>query len=539
MNEGYTVVWSGWQGDAAYGMYAQLPVAVDNGQPIVGISRDEYTDTGTSATFTKTLTYPAANTNVAEALLTVREKESDARAPLATWQYNDDGTQITITRPAAYDSGAIYEFIYPARNLTVMGIGFAAIRDVVSHLRYELADERGNRNPMTIEGRLAIEKAYALGVSQSGRVLRDLIHQGFNEDESHRILFDGAFPLIAGSKKSFTNYAFAQPGRTNRQHEEHLFPGDQFPFTYGVTRDRISGRIDGILSVCERNRTCPKIMHIDSENEIWQARGSLVVTGTSGAADLILPDNVRAYLFGGTQHQPGATPAKGICQQLSNPLDYRPFVRALVVAMDQWITIGTAPPPSRYASLADGTLVFPNSQRRSSMRDSSRLHSESRARIRRSSPLALHFPAIPEVHYTGLVNSLRRLNHSMQPPTSAGAYPVWVTAVDQDGNSIAGIRHPFLQVPMGTFTGWNLRSEGNALNELCSLTGSYLPFARTAADRIALGDPRLSLEERYPSHEAYIDKVGFAAEVLHQQGFLLEEDVARIIEEADNAGVGR
>jgi len=538
MNEGYTVVWSGWQGDAAYGMYAQLPIATDNGRPIVGISRDEYTDTGTSATFTKTLAYPAANKNVAEASLTVREKEGDARIPLATWQYNDDGTQITITRPAGYDSGAIYEFIYPARNPTVMGIGFAAIRDVVSQLRYEITDEKGNPNPLTIGGSLAIEKAYAFGVSQSGRVLRDLIHQGFNEDESRRIVFDGAFPMLAGAKKSFTNYEFAQPGRTNRQHEEHLFPGDQFPFSYGVTRDRVSGRIDGILSACRRSGTCPKIMHIDSENEIWQARGSLVVTGTSGTADLTLPEDVRAYLFAGTQHQPGGTPTKGICRHLSNPLDYRPFVRALIRALDQWATLGTAPPSSRYASLEDGTLVFPNSPGRTSVRDYSRRLSPGRAPISRSAPLSLRFPAIPGADYAGLVNSLRRLDHRFQPPTSAGTYPVWVPAVDEDGNSIAGIRHPFLQAPLGTFTGWNLRSEGNAWNELCSLTGSYLPFARTAADRMALGDPRLSIEERYPSHDAYMDRVGFAAEALHQEGFLLEEDVARIIEEAEDAGVG-
>lgn len=538
MSEGYTVVWSGWQGDAAFGMYAQLPIPTDNGQPIVGISRDEYTDTGTNSTFTKTLAYPAANRNAAEAFLTVRERESDARVPLASWQYNSEGTQITITRPPGYDSGAIYEFIYPARNPTVMGIGFAAIRDVVSHLRYEIADEGGNLNPLMIEDRPAVEKAYAFGVSQSGRVLRDLVHQGFNEDESHRITFDGAFALLAGSKKSFTNYEFAQPGRTQRQHEEHLFPGDQFPFSYGVTLDRISGRIDGILSACEGNGTCPKIMHIDSENEIWQARGSLVVTGTSGTADLILPENVRAYLFAGTQHQPGGAPARGICRQLSNPLDYRPFIRALIAAMDEWTTTGTVPPPSRYASLADGTLVFPSRPERA--RDCIRRIAHNRGRICRPAPLSLRFPAIPEVNYSGLVNSLHWVDYGTQPPTraGAGAYPVWVAAADEDGNSIAGIRHPFLQVPRGTFTGWNLRSDGNALNELCSLTGSYLPFAGAAADRIALGDPRPSIEERYQSHDAYVSLVGDAAEALRQQRLLLEEDVARIIEEAEMQALG-
>lgn len=516
MNQGYTVVWSAWQGDVAAGlgrMLAQFPIPTNNGQPIVGTSREEYTDTGTSSTFTGNLTYPAADLDPTKATLTVRAKERDLRATPSdlTWHYLNP-IQISINRPAGYDSGAIYEFIYQAKDPKVMGIGFAAVRDVVSFLRYETADDDGNPNPMTDQGKTAIEKVLALGVSQSGRFLRDFIHQGFNEDEGGRITFDGVIPLITGSRKSFTNYEFAQPSRNARQHEDHLFPGDQFPFSYGVTSDSISGRTDGIFAKCQCNGTCPKIMHMDGENEIWQGRGSLVVTNTTGTADLTLPTNVRAYLFAGTQHfpVPNLPPPLGICQQMSNPMDYRPFMRALIIALDKWVTDGTAPPHSQYASLANGTFV---------------------------SPYSTNFPNIPGVTYEGLVNYLNLLNHSTQPPSIGAPYPVWVTAVDSDGNSIAGIRHPLLQVPLGTFTGWNLRAAGHGANDLCSLTGSYIPFAKTAAERIALGDPRLSIEERYNNHGSYVSSVARAAVKLHQQGFLLEDDMSQIIKDAANGNM--
>jgi hypothetical protein len=514
MRQGYTVVWSGWQGDSSMGMYATLPIPTDSGQAIVGTSRDEWTDTGTTSSFSKSLAYTAANTDQNSAILTVREKESDPPTVLSAsyWKYNTAGTQITITRPTGYDSGAIYEFIYTAKNPKVMGIGFAAIRDVISFLRYRTADDISNLNPLTIDNQPVMEKVYAVGISQSGRVLRDFIYQGFNEDESHRITFDGVIPVIAGSKKSFVNYAFAQPGRTHRQHEEHTYPGDQFPFSYGVTTDPISGQTDGILAKCQNNGTCPKIMHLDSENEVWQARGSLVVTNTTGTTDLILPQNVRAYLFAGTQHQPGGNPSKGICKQLSNPMDYRPFLRALIVAMDKWVSIGNTPPPTKYANLANGTLV---------------------------SPLSISFPTIPGGAYTGLVNYLNVLDHNTQPPSKGALYPSLVAAVDSDGNSITGLRHPLLQVPIGTFTGWNIRSAGNAENELCSLNGSYIPFADSAAERIALGDSRPSIEERYRTHSAYVTRVLRATLTLRQQGYLLADEADKITQDAIESDIGR
>src|SRR5690606_21404782 len=186
-----------------------------------------------------------------------------------------------IERPAGFEGGAIYEFIYEARDPIVMGLGFAAMRDAISFLRYETADRDGTPNPLLVEGRLPTW-AISLGISQSGRTLRDMLYQGFNADLEGRIVFDGMHPDIAGSRKTFTNYPFSQPGRWQRQHEDHLFPGDQFPFTYGILTDPLSGRTDGILARCLETDTCPKIVHTDGEAELWQARASLVVTDPLG-----------------------------------------------------------------------------------------------------------------------------------------------------------------------------------------------------------------------------------------------------------------
>jgi hypothetical protein len=512
MNQGYTIVWSAWQGDIAAGdgrMVAEFPIATHGDEPIVGLSREEFIDASGESPFAGNLVYPAADLNPDLATLTVRQNEMDERQtpPGLAWEYVSD-SEISITRPDSdeFDAGAIYEFIYPAKDPIVMGIGFAATRDVVSYLRY--ASDAGN--PLKLGGHPYPRRAMGLGISQSGRFLRDLIYQGFNQDEAGRQVFDGAVPVIAGSRKTFTNYEFAAPGRYSRQHEDHLFPGDQFPFSYAEVTDPISGRTDSILAECEATDTCPKIMHFDSETELWQARGSLVVTDTTGQ-DLKLPKNVRAYFASGTQHGPAAEPSFGICQQLSNPLDYAPILRAVVVALEQWVDDGRRPPASRYGSADAGTLVPPES---------------------------LDYPEIPGFTFDGLVNGLRLNDHSVQPPAEGEAYPVLVSKVDADGNAVAGIRHPLLEVPSATHLGWNLRAPGFAEGELCSTTGSYIPFAQDQADREAAGDPRPSLEERYESQGVYLNRVAREAARLVRQRLLLQEDADRILGAAAESGIG-
>lgn len=509
MDRGYTLVWSGWQADIAPGggrLTARFPIATNGNAPLIGLSREEIIDDTGADPIIATLDYPAATLDPGSATLTVRQNERDARETPKGLSFTFvDNRTVQIARAPGFDSGAIYEFIYEARDPMVMGLAFAATRDVVSFLRYQTQDSTGTPNPLAKAGLPPI--ALSAGVSQSGRWLRDFIFQGFNEDEQGRQVFEGANPIIAGSRKTFTNFAFAQPGRFSRQHEDHVFPNDQFPFTYTMLTDPLTARTDSILRRCEATSTCPKVFHIDSDFEIWGARGALITTSPTGQP-LLLPDNVRAYLFSSTQHGVGNA-TFGICQQLSNPLAYS-SLPALTADLDDWVTTGQSPPPSRYPTLADGTLV-PVDQ--------------------------TGFPNIPGVNYPGNYNVLRVADYSVQPPFEGEAYPVFVTPVDADGNSVAGIRHPLLEVPVATYTGFNLRAEGHAPGEACSTTGSYIPFARTLAERQETGDPRLSLQERYRNHERYVNRVARAAERLVRERLLLQADADRIVAAAAESQV--
>ena len=523
MREGYTVVWSGWQGDVppAEGLM-RLEVPVLRG--MTGTNQDEFILSDVYTPF-GSLSYPASDLDPSKATLTVRQNERDPRvtpsdlsfeyvvaAPAGVGATSPD--QILIHRPSGFDRGAIYEFTYPARDPVVMGLAFASTRDVVSFLRREKSDSAGNPNPLVPNGSPAIRYAYAFGRSQSGRFLRDFLYQGFNEDEKGQRVFEGILPHVAGSRKMFTNYRWAQPGRYARQHETHLTAGDQFPFTYGVLTDPLTGKRDGILARCLEAKNCPKVMHTDTSTEFWQARSSLVVTDTTGA-DIELPANVRAYLIASAPHGnsidavPGPT---AYCQQLSNPLHVGESMRALLHALDRWVSEGVEPPQSRFPSRSEGTLVTPD-------------------------PAGMSFPSIPKLTYNGRVNGLRVTDYSAQPPREGKACPVFVPRVDVDGNDLAGIRMPAVEVPRATYLGWNHRRDGFAEGELCSLTGSSIPFAETRTERKASADPRLSLEERYPDHEAYVDKVKEAVNRLLEDRLLLEEDAKWIVERAKQSPI--
>jgi hypothetical protein len=294
MKRGYTVVWSGWQADVPSNLpllKANLPAAMRDGRLIVGTSREEFTDVPAGPAFTETLTYPVL-LDSSGTTLTVREHEADPRKPLpgSSWHFVD-ARHVEISAAPGFDRGAIYELIYPATDEVITDIGLAAARDFVSFLRYADQDSTGQPNPVREPGS-AFKAALAFGVSQTGRALKDFIYQGFNADISGRIVFDGALPLLSGSRRTFTNFEFAQPGRFSRQHEDHLYGGDQFPFSYATTKDPVSGKTDGLLMQCEKSNTCPRILHLDSDTEVWQGRVSLVVTDTSGHP-LALPDNVR------------------------------------------------------------------------------------------------------------------------------------------------------------------------------------------------------------------------------------------------------
>jgi hypothetical protein len=511
MNEGYVVMWAGWQGDVAPGGgRVRLDVPVLTG--VTGRDRIEFIFDDLTNPAEATLAYPAADLDPEHATLTVRQRAGDSRRTPAGLSFTyKSPTTIVVNRPQGFDAGAIYELTYPARDPIVMGLGFAAPRDIVSFLRYEKTDRAGNPNPLAPGGVPMIERAYAFGRSQSGRFVRDFLYQGFNEDEKGRIVFDGLMPHIAGSRKMFTNHRWAKPGVFSKQHEDHLTPGDQFPFTYGVLTDALTGRTDGLLAKCLAAGNCPKVIQTDTATEYWNARASLVVTDTDGN-DLVLPGNVRVFFFASTPHGSSNTPtgspaALPICQLPSNPLHLGEQMRALLHALDRWVTDGVEPPPSRHPTRQSGSLVA-------------------------SDRASTGFPSIPGVAANGLHNVLRVVDYTAYPPKEGAAYPLFFPKVDADGNDLGGVRIPWVEAPVATYLGWNLRKAGFAGGELCDLNGSAIPFAATRAEREAKQDPRRSLEERYPTPQAYVDRVRQATDDLVRDRLMLPDDAARVVERA-------
>lgn len=497
MNRGYTIVWSGWQGDIVPGggrMTFSAPIVPG----VTGLAREDFIFDHSDNPASATLSYPAADLDPAHAKISVRQREADPRATPAGLEVKFEGpTKISIKRPEGFDAGAIYEFIYTAKDPKVMGLGFAATRDIVSFLRNETADAAGTANPLA--GR--IDRAIGFGLSQSGRYLHDYLYLGFNADEAGRTVFEGLMPHISGGKKTFTNYRFSQPGRSPYQHADMLYPGADFPFSYPVITDGLTGKRDGFLARCLTAGNCPKIIKTDSEIEFYQQRASLVVTDTEGNA-LEMPDNVRLFLLSNLQHFSLANAKSEMaktCAFPTNPLNAGPSVRALLVALDMWISNGTLPPVSRYPSRADGTLVSPAAD-------------------------DVGFPRIPGFPYTSRMARPTLINADAMPPTKGAAYPVFVPKTDADGRDLAGLRLPTLEAPAATHTGWNLRKTGFGEGELCDNNGAMIPFAATREERLKNNDPRLSMAERYPSEGDRAAAIAKAAQQLVQDRLLLEDD---------------
>ncbi len=378
-----------------------------------------------------------------------------------------------------------------------MGLGFAATRDIVSFLRNETADATGTANPLAGQ----IDRTIGFGLSQSGRYLHDYLYLGFNADEAGRVVFDGLMPHISGAKKTFTNYRFSQPGRSPYEHADMLYPGADFPFTYPVITDALTGKRDGLLARCLAAGNCPKIIKTDSELEFYQQRASLVVTDTQGNA-LTMPDNVRLFMLANLQHYSLANAKSEMtktCAYPTNPLNAGPSVRALLVALDAWISHGTLPPNSRYPSRTDATLMPP------AIED-------------------VGFPHIPGVVYPGRIAQPTALKSDQMPPAKGAAYPVFVPKTDADGRDLAGVRLPTLEAPAATHTGWNLRKPGFGEGELCDNNGSMFPFAATREERLKNNDPRPSIAERYPKAGDRAAAIAKAAQQLVQDRLLLEDD---------------
>jgi hypothetical protein len=532
--QGYTMVWSGW--DAAAGtdnsdltLTITLPIAKNpDGSPITGPAYEYIVSPGRAGAYP--LTYPAATLDPTKAMLTHRVRLDDVpqTIPAAGWEYIENGSAIRLL-PAGtnFAPNDIYELSYTAKDPTVNGIGFAAVRDFNSFLRYAKADSGGASNPLAGD----VTRIYTFGVSQPSRMLNDFRNLGFNEDENGKIVFDGMLQWIAAGDGINLNYRFSQPGRTERNRQDQLYAEGVFPFANQRSTDPITGKTAGRYDKCATSKTCPLGMEVYSANEYWVKAASLFTTDPAGAKDL--PDHpmARDYFISSHQHGTGRQTVKGNCQQFQNPLDSAPVLRALFVALDNWSTKGIAPPPSAVPRLSDGTLVPPLPQS------------------------AVGFPNIPGVTYTGLKSTRYLLNYgpkfystgvmtidppAVKPPIfdnrdNGPIYPSYVPKTDADGNDLAGIRLPDVAVPLATYTGWALRS-GPQTNDGCEAAGQYIPLARTKAERMASGDPRLSIEERYPSLAAYSAAAQKAVDDLIARRLMLQEDRASNLKRLQQAG---
>ncbi|MVM32211.1 hypothetical protein GO755_19340 [Spirosoma sp. HMF4905] len=554
LKRGYVYVWCAWQGDVLAGdtspgnprLTMKVPVATENGKEITGKLRAEFqvvapakTQNLSSGPFSGMThhSYETVSLDNTGLVLTRRVHEADQRMPVpnSDWAFSDCTTVPFPGKPSTtqlslkdgFDPNYIYELVYTAKNPLVLGLGFAAVRDIASFLRTRVADEANNRNPLLAEGSQTtpIRAAIMQGVSQCSNFTRTFLQLGFNQDEMGKRVFDGINAHIATRRISL-NIRFGRPGGGGLQHEDHLYPSNEPPFTWSVTRDPVSGINGGILESCSSTGDCPKIMQTLSSSEYRQIRASLPTTDPNGKYDLVMPDNVRIYLFAGTQHSPNSflDPASGF---MTNYNQNQPNLRALLIALEHWVLENKQPPASVYPTIKAKTLVLPDQK-------------------------SVGWPSIPGVVYNGQFNNVPLLDFgpsydmhhikgvvSQEPPkvVKANAYVVLVPKVDQDGNEIAGVRNTTMRVPLGTYTGWSLRRAGYGEGDLNSLNGMFIPFKTTKAERLAAGDPRLSLEERYGTHEAYVAAVQKAATELTKEGFMLPEDAQAEVTKAQLSNV--
>jgi hypothetical protein len=486
-------------------LYADLPPALTAGKPVVRRIRQSmslYDAPETLDLAAVHLLYPAA-TKAIEVYARGYEAQPPVRVDADRVHLIDPSTVRIDPRPGEI----LYDIVYDATGAMVSGVGFAIPRDLVSFLRNDPGDGRLRLNPLADDnGALSIAHAYAYGLSQSGRYLRYFLWQGFNRDTAGRRVFDGIMPVIAGGRRGSLNELFATPGVTPGPHAGHR-TAEAFPFAYPVLHDPISGKTDGLLGRCTATDTCPKVMQIDSENELLNAYGYLLTTRPDGRGPAPQPDNVRLYAVAGSDHTPGSArlrPGLPYCTNAAGALTppVTPFMRALLWALDDWVSKGVAPPASRYPSLADGGLV--------SMAEGRRL-----------------WPTVPGHPFDASRNRAEDWDRSLPLPRSRGRYPLLTVRTDADGNAIDGVRHPMIEVPTATIVGHAGRKPGYVPQDSCPLMGASIPFAATRAERLASGDPRPSLEERYPGGAAeLVAKRRVVADHLVAERLLLPEDAA-------------
>ena len=513
---GLTLIWVGWQFDVPPGegvLRLDAPIATDGGHPIEGLVRSDWTVDERVPTLTighrNHRPYPVADPEHPDNVLTERDGRLEARrvVPRDQWRFVDGETRIA--RAGGFEPGKIYELVYRARDPVVVGMGLAAVRDMMSYAKYDASSP------------FPVRWGIGLGISQTGRFLRHFIYPGFNTDEARRPVFDGLFVHTAGAGRGSFNHRFAQPSRDAHQFSAFFYPTDVYPFTGRSQRDPDTGATDGLFA---HEARLPKIFFTNTGYEYWGRAAGLIHTTLGGDVDVEPLPNERLYHLAGGQHfvvTPPAAPAPSdtVVAYRGSPLDFHPALRALLARLIEWVRAGREPPPSAYPRLDAGTLVAVD-------------------RVRA--------PAIPGVDWPRVAHEAYRFDFgprwangiiSLEPPRLGRPFPTRVPQVDADGNELGGVRSLELLAPLATYAPWSLRGGAANPGALVDFYGTFIPLSRDRAERERRADPRASVVERYGDRARYGELVRRQAEALTRAGFLLAEDVPHVVEQAERRWV--
>jgi len=491
MRHGFITISLGWQFDVPNtpGLLGlRAPIARDGGRSITGLVRSDFhvdSPQGQHEIGDRGhVPYPVNNDADSANALTERDEILAPRRVIARAQWRFTHADTAIALDGGFTPGRIYELVYRAKDPVVVGLGLAAVRDAVSYFKHDPAAP------------VHVARAYGFGISQSGRFLRTFVVRGFDADEQGGPIFDGIMPIVSGPSLGSFDHRFAQPSRDAATFSSFFYPTDIAPFH-------------------ERDWPLPpdlKVVDIVTSHEYWGRAASLMTTSDDGTRDLALPANVRFYAVAGGMHITGVSFTKlPGAREYSDPLDYHWLERSMLVRLDDWARSGTAPPPSRYPTIADATLVSPEGW---------------------TFPTTIPGLPVPDpaiaLHHTWRYDFGPRWDEGIvdrEPPLVGAAYPSLIPKVDGDGIDLGGLRLPEVAAPLGTYTGWNLREPTTGFgNHLVDFYGSFVPFARTHSDQIAAHDPRRSIAERYGDRNGYLRAYDAATAMLVRDGYVLAED---------------
>jgi hypothetical protein len=554
---------SGWQGDNSGNTapdddndYATVPVAKNaDGSPVTGLVLGRIVnaagpDSRPMIVNANPVPYKPMTLDTSRARLethaaeTIDGKVTGVRAvPATDWAFarcsavnpfpgTPDPTQICVK--GGFDPKLLYQVVFTSQDPYVLGIGFAAFRDIASFLKYAERDDTGTPNPLAKQVTWVISR----GRSQSGRFLRSLLHLGFHQDERNRQVYEGMWPIIASGLLPL-NVRFGMPDGAQKLYEA----GMEGPVWWTPWADSVRKLpAASILDRCNATKSCPKIMEQLGGTEAWALYMSPSWLGTTAERDIPVPANVRRYYMPSTPHGggpggfsvvaakppqcPGPEFGRGLLP--ANPMPYTETSNALRMHFRNWVMKGTDPPPSRYPSLANGYLVDPTKE-------------------------ATGFPTIPSLPANapnGIVRPMLDYDWgtafnavdgsgvpSKVPPDIRSVIKMKVPKVDADGNDLGGVPIVLRDAPLGTYLGWNIVADGFHKGKICNYAAGMIPFAATRAERMANGDPRPSLEERYKSHDGYVEAVKAAAAKAVSEGFLLQADADRLVAQAQASNV--